>query len=73
MEQIGPAVFETWSKNRVFSLGLGNFGEFGRIGDMSLKADIQRSLQFLSLFPTQHRSFDRITVLTQSNGMAIFG
>ena len=34
MERIGPAVFETWSKNRVFGLGLGNFGEFERIGDI---------------------------------------
>ena len=28
MERIGPAVFETWSKNRVFGLGLGNFLAF---------------------------------------------
>ena len=31
MERIGPAVFETWSKNRVFGLGLGNFGKYIKI------------------------------------------
>ena len=39
MERIGPAVAETWSKNRAFGLGLGNAGEFGRFGDMSFGVD----------------------------------
>ena len=39
MERIGPAVAETWSKNSAFGLGLGNFGEFERIGDMSFGID----------------------------------
>ena len=30
MERIGPAVFETRSKNSTFGLGLGNFAEFAR-------------------------------------------
>ena len=39
MERIGPAVAETWSKNSAFGLGLGNAGEFERIGDMSFGID----------------------------------
>ena len=39
MEQIGPAVFVTRSKNSACSLGLGHAGEFGRIGDVSFGFD----------------------------------